>query len=157
MTTLNLTIHNQQVEVHQNSTLLSVFKENDISVKQICGGQGMCASCHLFVVCGSDALTPPTHQEQMTLQFTKIDRPGARLACQTRVIASGAVIELPKGTVVESEQDLEKAIGQKAIQTMLHPLTGEVLVEAGKLILRSAVEKMHQASGKFTKDLSNNS
>jgi ferredoxin len=156
MTTVNVSIDNQQIEVAQNSTLLSVFKEHDISVKQVCGGQGMCASCHLFVVCGSDALTPPTHQEQMTLQFTKIDRPGARLACQTRVISSGAVIELPQGTVVESEQDLEKAIGQKAIQTMLHPLTGEVLVEKGKLILRSAVEKMQQASGKFANDLSSN-
>jgi ferredoxin len=156
MTTVTLTIDNQQVETTTNSTLLSVFKEHDISVKQICGGQGMCASCHLFVVCGSDALTPPTHREQMTLQFTKIDRPGARLACQTCVIDDGAVLEFPKGTVVESEQDLEKSIGQKATQTLIHPLTGEVLVEAGKLILRSAVEKMHQSSDKFANDLSNN-
>jgi hypothetical protein len=51
-----------------------VFKEHDILVNQICGGQGMCASCHFFVVEGSEALTAPTNQEQMTLQFTKIDR-----------------------------------------------------------------------------------
>lgn len=156
MTTVTLSIDNQQVETKHNSKLLSVFKEHDISVKQICGGQGMCASCHLFVVCGSDALTPPTHQEQMTLQFTKIDRPGARLACQTCVIGDGAVIKLPKGTFVESEQDLEQEIGKKATQTLIHPLTGEVLVEAGKLVLRSALAKMQESSGKFAQDLSRN-
>jgi ferredoxin len=154
MTSVTLNIDSQQVEAAHNSRILSIFKEHDITVKQICGGQGMCASCHFFVVAGEDALTPPTHQEQMTLQFTKIDRPGARLACQTCAIGNGAVIELPKGTFVESEQDLEQSIGKKASQTLIHPLTGEVLVEEGKLILRSAIEKMQAASGKFTTALS---
>jgi ferredoxin len=156
MTTLTLSIDSKQVEAQQNSSLLSILKAHDIPVKQICGGQGMCASCHLFVVCGADALTPPTQQEQMTFQFTKIDRPGARLACQTRVIGDGVVIELPQGTFVESVQDLEQEIGKKAWQTLIHPMTGEVLVEAGKLVLRSALEKMQQASSKFATNLSKN-
>jgi len=46
----------------------------------------------------------------MTFQFTNIERPGARLACQTRVTGSGVAIELPKGTFVESEQDLAQEI-----------------------------------------------
>jgi ferredoxin len=149
MTILTLSIDNQQVSAEQNATLLSVLKAYDIPVNQICGGQGMCASCHLFVMDGTDGLTPPTQQERMTFQFTKIDRPGARLACQTRVIGDGVVIELPKGTFVESEQDLEREIGKKAQATLIHPLTGEVLVEAGKLVLRSALEKMKQSSSKF--------
>jgi hypothetical protein len=66
------------------------------------------------------------------------------------------VIELPKGTFVESEQDLEQEIGKKATQTLIHPLTGEVLVEAGKLVLRSALAKMQESSGKFAQDLSRN-
>jgi hypothetical protein len=49
---------------------------------------------------------------------------------------------------------LEQSIGKKATQTLIHPLTGEVLVEAGKLVLRSAIEKMQAASGKFTTALS---
>lgn len=154
MTTLTLTIDNKQVAAEQNATLLSVFKAHDLPVNQICGGQGMCASCHFFVVDGATALTPPTQQEQMTFQFTKIERPGARLACQTRVIGDGVIIELPKGTFVESEQDLERQIGKKAQKTLIHPLTGEVLVEAGKLVLRSALEKMQHSSGKFANDLS---
>jgi ferredoxin len=154
MATVTLTIDGKRVEAEQNSTILSVFKEHDILVNQICGGQGMCASCHFFVVDGSAALTEQTKQEQMTLQFTKIDRPGARLACQTRAIGEGIVIELPNGTFVESEEDLERQIGKKADKTLIHPMTGEVLVQAGKLVLRSALEKMKEASSKFADYLS---
>jgi ferredoxin len=155
MATVTLTIDGKQVEAAENSTILSVFKEHDILINQICGGQGMCASCHFFVVDGSSSLTEPTKQEQMTLQFTKIDRPGARLACQTRAIGEGVIIELPNGTFVESEEDLERKIGKKADKTLYHPMTGEVLVEAGKLVLRSALEKMKEASNKFADYLSN--
>jgi ferredoxin len=154
MTSVTLNIDRQQVEAPQNSNIMVIFKEHGVSINQICGGQGMCASCHFFVVSGNDALTAPTQQEQMTLQYTKIDRPGARLACQTCVIGNGVIIELPKGTFVKSEKELEQSIGKKATQTLIHPLTGEVLVEEGKLILRSAVEKMQAATGKFTSALS---
>lgn len=153
MTSVTISIDNRQVEAAQNSNILAVFKEHGINVNQICGGQGMCASCHFFVVAGAEALTPPTNQEQMTLQYTNIGRPNARLACQTRVLGDGVKIELPKGTFVESEDDLARSIGKKATQTLIHPLTGEVLVEEGKLILRSAVEKMEAASGKFNQAL----
>jgi ferredoxin len=156
MTSVTLSIDSRQVEAEQNTNILSIFREHGINVNQICGGQGMCASCHFFVVSGSDALTPTTHQEQMTLQYTNLGRPNARLACQTRVIGNGVVIELPKGTFVESERDLEVSIGKKATQTLIHPLTGEILVEEGKLILRSAIEKMQAASDKFAKALSAN-
>jgi ferredoxin len=154
MTTITLSIDGKKIEAAQDSTLLAVFKENDILVNQICGGQGMCASCHFFVIDGVQDLTPPTLQEEITFQYTKIDRPGARLACQTRVIGDGVVIELPKGTFVESEEDLEQSIGKKATATLIHPMTGEILVEAGKLVLRSALEKMKESSSKFANLLS---
>jgi ferredoxin len=154
MTTVTISIDGKSVKAEQNSQLLSVLKANDILVNQICGGQGMCATCHFFVMEGANALTPPTKQEQITMQFTKIDRPGARLSCQTRVIGEGVSIELPKGTFIESEQDLELSIGKKSPQTLIHPMTGEVLVEEGKLVMRSALEKMKESSTMFTNFLS---
>ena len=156
MTTITLSIDNKQIEAEQNVTLLSIFKTNDILIDQICGGQGMCASCHFFVMDGLDSLTAPTQQEQMTLQFTKIDRPGARLACQTRIIGNGVIIEMPQGTFVKSVEDLEQGIGKKAEKTLIHPMTGEILVEKGKLVMRSALEKMREASNKFTANFSKN-
>jgi ferredoxin len=154
MTSVTLSIDNRQVEANHNSSLISIFKEQGIVINQICGGQGMCASCHFFVVAGGDVITPPTAQETMTLQYTKMDRPGARLACQSKVIGNGLIIELPKGTFVKSESDLAASIGKKATETLIHPLTGEVLVEQGKLILRSAVEKMQAATSNFSNALS---
>jgi ferredoxin len=154
MTSVTLSIDRQQVEAPQNSNLMSVFRNHGVSIDQLCGGQGMCASCHFFVVSGGDALTAKTLQEQTTLQYTSIDRPGARLACQTCIIGNGLVVELPKGTFVKSEQELEQSIGKKATQTLIHPFTGEILVEEGKLVLRSALEKMKEASGTFTNALS---
>jgi ferredoxin len=156
MTKFTISIDNKPVEVEQNSTVLAAFKAHDVLVDQICGGQGMCASCHFFVIDGSDSLTAPTQQEQMTLQFTKIDRPGARLACQTRVVGSGVIIEMPQGTFVKSAQDLEQGIGKRAEQTLIHPMTGEILVEKGKLVMRSALEKMKEASNKFAANFSKN-
>jgi ferredoxin len=156
MPTVTINIDGQQVVAEQNSTLLATLKANNITVHQICGGQGMCSTCHLFVISGADALAPQTQQEQKTFQFTKIDRAGARLACQTRVISSGAVVELPKGTFVESEQDLAQEIGKKAKQTLIHPMTGEILVEEGKLVMRSAVEKMKQSSSSFAANIVKN-
>ncbi len=156
MTTITLSIDGKQVSANQNSTLLSVFKENNIEVNQICGGQGMCATCHFFVVAGTEELSAHSLQEEITFQYTKIDRPGARLACQTRILGDGVVIELPQGSFVESEQDLEQEIGKKAKVTLIHPMTGEVLVEAGKLVLRSALEKMKESSSKFADLLTKN-
>jgi ferredoxin len=156
MEKITLNIDNKQIKADHNVTLLSIFKKHDILVDQICGGQGMCASCHFFVMDGSDSLTAPTQQEQMTLQFTKIDRPGARLACQTRIVGSGVIIEMPQGTFVKSVQDLEQGIGKRAEQTLIHPMTGEILVEKGKLVMRSALEKMKEASNKFAANFSKN-
>jgi ferredoxin len=156
MEKITLNIDNKQIKADHNVTLLSIFKKHDILVDQICGGQGMCASCHFFVMDGSDSLTAPTQQEQMTLQFTKIDRPGARLACQTRIVGSGVIIEMPQGTFVKSVQDLEQGIGKRAEQTLIHPMTGEILVEKGKLVMRSALEKMKEPSNKFAANFSKN-
>jgi ferredoxin len=150
-----INVDNKTVDAGHNATLLSVLKDNDILVNQICGAQGMCASCHFFVMAGAESLTPPTQQEQMTLSFTKIDRPGARLACQTRVVGNGVVIEMPEGDFVQSEEDLAQEIGKKASATLIHPLTGEILVERGKLVMRSALEKMKESSDKFASFLSN--
>ena len=156
MIKFTISIDNKPVEVEQNSTILAAFKAHNILVDQICGGQGMCASCHFFVMDGSDSLTTQTQQEQMTLRFTKIDRPGARLACQSRVIGPGVIIEMPQGTFVKSMEDLEQGIGKKAEQTLIHPMTGEILVEKGKLVMRSALEKMKEASSKFSANFSKN-
>ena len=69
-------------------------------------------------------------------------RPNSRLACQTRVQGEGVVVELPTGMYVQSIQDIEALIGRRADQDLLHPFTGTVLVQQGKLVTRSMLKQL---------------
>ena len=145
---------NQEVEVLTDSTLLSVLLEQEMNVLQACGGQGRCATCHIYVQEGRDALSPKNDQETLTLSFITTSKENSRLACQARVIRDGVVIEVPQGMYIGSLGELKVLIGKRAQQNLIHPLTGDVLVEEGKLILRSALEKMAEIDSTFTTDLS---
>ncbi|TYQ30908.1 2Fe-2S iron-sulfur cluster-binding protein [Pseudanabaena sp. UWO310] len=145
---------NQDVEVATESTLLSVLLKQEMNVLQACGGQGRCATCHVYVRDGGDALSPKSEQEILTLSFITSSKANSRLACQARVWQDGIVIEVPQGMYIGSIGELKNLIGKRAQQNLIHPLTGEVLVEEGKLILRSALEKMAEIDSSFSTDLS---
>ena len=66
-------------------------------------------------------------------------------------MGNGVVVELPPGMYVNSIKDIESLIGRRAEQDLLHPLTGKVLVEQGKLITRSMMRQIDDS-----KDLSLN-
>jgi ferredoxin len=97
MTQVILGINGKSVVAEVGSTLSYIFKTNDVSVTQFCGGQGICASCHFVVLAGLDSLTAPTEQEQ--LMCAKTGRSGVRYACQTQVIGQGVHVMVvpPKG------------------------------------------------------------
>jgi ferredoxin len=132
----------QETAVETNGNLLSVLIEKDLDVLRECGGRGMCATCHVYVQQGMEALTPINRREQRTLEVITSCKPNSRLACQARVLADGVVVELPPGMYVNSIQDIEALIGRRAEQNLLHPVTGEVLVEEGKLITRSMLKQI---------------
>jgi len=68
------------------------------------------------------------------------------------------VVELPPGMYINSIKDIEALIGRRAEQDLLHPLTGQVLVEAGKLITRSMMKKIEtDTSFNLSKYFSNSS
>ncbi len=135
------------------TTLLNVLLENKVNVLKACGGNGRCATCHVFIEQGMDCLSAPTDQERMTLSLMRIEQTNARLACQCKVLAQGVELSVPKGKYVASEAELESLVGKKAQQSLIHPITGEILVQEGKLILRSALEKMQELSIKFEKEM----
>lgn len=145
---------NQEVEVATESTLLSVLLRQEMNVLQACGGQGRCATCHIYVQSGQEALSAKSEQEILTLSFITTSQGNSRLACQAKVLQDGLVIEVPQGMYIGSLGELKSLIGKRAQQNLIHPLTGEILVETGKLILRSALEKMAEIDTNFTTDLS---
>ncbi|PSN16300.1 (2Fe-2S)-binding protein [filamentous cyanobacterium CCT1] len=136
----------QETSVETNGNLLSVLLNKDLDVLKECGGRGMCATCHIYVQSGMEALTPINRREQRTLEVITSCKPNSRLACQARVVANGVVVELPPGMYVNSLQDIEALIGRRAEQDLLHPITGEVLVEQGKLITRSVITQLEKTA-----------
>lgn len=144
---------NKEVEVATHGTLLRVLLEQEMNVLQACGGQGRCATCHVYIQSGMNCLSACSPQELLTLGFIATSRPNSRLACQARVLQNGVVVEVPRGMYVGSLGELKNLIGRRAQQNLIHPLTGEILVEEGKLILRSALEKMAQIDTNFETDL----
>ena len=133
---------NKEIEVQKNENLLKVLIEQEMNVIQACGAQGRCATCHVYIQAGMENLNPSNEQERLTLSFITTAQANSRLACQTLIVGDGVVVEVPSGMYVGSLGELKNLIGRRANQNIVHPLTGEVLVEEGKLILRSALEKM---------------
>ena len=154
MKQINLQPLNQDVEVDTNTTLLKVLLDQQMKVLQACGAQGRCATCHVYIRSGMEKLSPPNAQERLTLSFISTVQPNSRLACQSRILGDGVVVELPSGMYVGSLGELKALIGQRATANLIHPYTGELLVEEGKLILRSALEKMSQIDETFAFRLS---
>jgi ferredoxin len=132
----------QETSVETNGNLLSVLMAKDLDVLRECGGRGMCATCHVYVKQGMQGLTPINRREQRTLEVITTCQPNSRLACQARVLANGVVVELPAGMYINSIQDIEALIGRRAEQNLLHPVTGQILVEEGKLITRSMLKQI---------------
>lgn len=131
-----------ETSVETNGNLLSVLLNKDLDVLKECGGRGMCATCHVYVQSGMNALSPINRREQRTLEVITTCKTSSRLACQARVLSDGVVVELPPGMYVNSLQDIEALIGRRAEQNLLHPVTGQILVEAGKLITRSTLKQI---------------
>ncbi|MDX2271770.1 MAG: 2Fe-2S iron-sulfur cluster-binding protein [Cyanobacteriota bacterium] len=129
-------------EVETYSNLLSVILSEDLHVSRECNGRGLCATCHIYVTAGMDSLSPMTPREMKTLEVITSARVDSRLACQSRVVGDGVVVELPPGMYVNSLHDIELLVGRRAEVDLLHPVTGRVLVESGKVITRSTLKQL---------------
>lgn len=150
---ITLTIDGKSTKSSKGTRLLSALLSNHAKVLKACGGQGRCATCHVFVKQGMECLTPPTDQELITLNLMRIEKSNARLACQCKILEAGLVVEVPKGKYVGSEGELESLVGKKAQQSLIHPITGETLVYEGKLILRSALQRMQEVDRQFEREM----
>jgi ferredoxin len=148
---------NEETSVETNDNLLSLLIRKDLKVSQECGGRGMCATCHIFITEGMEHLSPMSRREQRTLEVITTCKMNSRLACQSRVVGDGVVVELPAGMYVTDVADIESLIGQRATQDILHPLYGTILVETGKLITRSMISQLKDTQGEVSKILSQES
>jgi ferredoxin len=140
--TVKLDPLNQEVSLQTNDNLLSALLKSELNVLKECGGRGMCSTCHVYVTSGMESLSPLNRREQRTLEVITTAGKYSRLACQARVMGPGVVVEVPSGMYVSSIDNIEDLIGRRAEANILHPLTGQVLVEEGKLITRTMITKL---------------
>jgi ferredoxin len=130
------------VEVKTQANVLQVLLAEHVPVSMACGGRGMCATCHVYIERGLDALTPKAKKEERTLSLLAEATPASRLACQAKILKDGVVVRLPSGLYVEKSKDLYDLVGRRAESRLLHPVDGRVLVPEGKIITRSTVDKL---------------
>jgi len=140
MKTIILEPIGRELDVRTSSTLVAaLLREGRGSVKQVCGGKGMCATCHVRVRAGAERLSPIADRERKTLNMISGAHAASRLACQARVLGDGVTVEIPRGIYLEKLADIESLVGRRAEEPLVHPLSGAVLVPVGKIITRSVV------------------
>lgn len=145
----------QEVSVSTNDNLLSTLLKNELKVLGVCGGRGICATCHIFIKEGMEHLSPMSRREQRTLGVITTCKLTSRLACQSKVLGEGVVVELPTGMYLNDIDDVERLIGRRAEEHILHPIDGKVLVESGKLITRSMISQLEETRSDVSKHLAN--
>jgi ferredoxin len=137
----------KEASLQTNSNLLSILQDHNAGFVPACGGRGMCATCHVFIKDGLEQLSPIGRREKRTLEIIGTCRQNSRLACQAKVIGEGVIVELPSGLYVSSIDDIDALIGRRSQEDILHPISGEILVEEGKLITRSMIAQLKDTQG----------
>jgi len=87
----------QAVEADDGSSVMQAATAEGLEeILAECGGNCMCATCHVYVVeAPAGALPPPTADEDALLHGTAAERrPNSRLSCQLPA-SDGLVLQLP--------------------------------------------------------------
>ncbi len=132
----------ETVTVMTQARLLDALLAREVPVKMFCGGKGLCATCHCYVVKHPENLTPITNQEALTLSILTGAKPNSRLACQAQLLGGDVEVELPKGLYIESVSELESLVGKRTDVPILHPVSGDVLILEGKIITRTLIMQL---------------
>lgn len=138
---------NEKVELATNTRVLDALLAEQCPVMMACGGQGICATCHVYVSAGMEGLTPMEEREERTLALITGAMENSRLSCQCKVVGEGVEITLPEGLYVESFEDIEQLVGKRTKSPILHPFDGRILIQKGKIITRTAI--MHLSDVDF--------
>lgn len=137
---------NEKVELATNTRVLDALLAEQCPVMMACGGQGICATCHVYVTEGMQSLTPMEEREEKTLALITGAMENSRLSCQCKVVGEGVEITLPDGLYVESFDDIEQLIGKRTKTPILHPFDGRILIQKGKIITRSSIMNLADVS-----------
>lgn len=83
-------INDKACEAETGSLLLHAAQQNNAHIGCICGGNGICQSCFVYVREGSELLSPPGDEEKAFIS-DKLFKEGGRLACQSVITGEGTI------------------------------------------------------------------
>jgi chlorosome envelope protein J len=83
-------INDRPCEAQVGDLLLATAQHNKAHIGYICGGNGICQSCFVYVREGAELLSPPNDVEKAFIS-DKLFQEGGRLACQTVIAREGTV------------------------------------------------------------------
>lgn len=82
---IRIQINEKEVEVKPGSTVLSASMTAGIKHMHLCGGRGLCTSCRVEVIEGSENLSKMENFEKRSLRWHLSFAQDVRLACQTKI------------------------------------------------------------------------
>ncbi|WP_026898157.1 2Fe-2S iron-sulfur cluster-binding protein [Daejeonella oryzae] len=82
---LNNQIDNIEFPEEVSLSLMEVLRAWNYPIPAICGGKGLCATCHVIVKNGLHQLQEPTERELDLLDILPDATYRSRLACQIRI------------------------------------------------------------------------
>lgn len=85
---MRIYINDRPYDAQSGDLLLSVAQENKSHIGYVCGGNGICQSCFVYVQEGMECLSPPNKIEQAFISKKLLDE-GGRLACQAVITKEG--------------------------------------------------------------------
>jgi chlorosome envelope protein J len=83
-------INDKPCEANVGELLLKVAQRNKCHIGYICGGNGICQSCFVYVKEGGDCLSAPTLEEKAFIS-DKLFQEGGRLACRSVIVKEGTL------------------------------------------------------------------
>ncbi len=87
-----------QFEVASGSSLCEALLANGVAIEHACDMVAACATCHVLVRQGGDALAAPDDDENDELDNAWGLEPCSRLACCVKLRGADLTIELPRHT-----------------------------------------------------------
>ncbi|HWR00547.1 MAG TPA: 2Fe-2S iron-sulfur cluster-binding protein [Chlorobaculum sp.] len=83
-------INDRPCEAQVGDLLLFTAQNNKAHIGYICGGNGFCQSCFVYVSEGAGLLSPPSAEEKAFIS-DKLFQEGGRLACQSVIVGEGTI------------------------------------------------------------------
>lgn len=139
MKTVTLQPIESSIRVRTGTRVSATLLSAKCNLAMACGGQGLCATCHVYITGGEESLSPMTERERQTLSIITGAMPSSRLSCQARILKEGVRVALPDGQYLNRANDLLSRVGKRAEKNILHPRDGRVLIAKGKIITKSRI------------------